>query len=255
MWRPVVSTVQRASTRGFSFASAKTPALTKFIPLQQNIVKQYFSTSPIKFSSVAKELQDVLHEEINAEKTAEEENLGGKATPSVQGFEIGMNDAEFRLTKTYGNEKIVVYCNINHSVEDEEHFEDDNVPSSVADDVEADVPVSLPPFHIEITKGNLRLVFLCQMVKDIEGGYDYSVDEFMIAPATKGDKYVDVPDEVYSSSGQYIDEQLHVLLFVRYLEERGLNSQFCHEFVKLATHYEHQQYVNLLEKLKKFVEQ
>jgi len=61
-----------------------------------------------------------------------------------------------------------------------------------------------------------------------------------------------------------------VLLFVRYLEERGLNSQFCHEFVKLgkiffkkffhlnlilATHYEHQQYVNLLEKLKKFVEQ
>ena len=59
----------------------------------------------LEFSSVAKELQDVLHEEINAEKTAEEENLGGKATPSVQGFEIGMNDAEFRLTKTYGNEK------------------------------------------------------------------------------------------------------------------------------------------------------
>jgi len=62
------------------------------------------------------------------------------------------------------------------------------------------------------------------MVKDIEGGCkyfylifmiintldDYSVDEFMIAPATKGDKYVDVPDEVYSSSGQYIDE---VILF------------------------------------------
>lgn len=47
MWRPVVTSMQRASTRGFSFAFAKTPALTKFIPLQQNIVKQYFSTSPI----------------------------------------------------------------------------------------------------------------------------------------------------------------------------------------------------------------
>jgi hypothetical protein len=31
------------------------------------------------------------------------------------------------------------------------------------------------------------------------------VGEFMIAPATKTDKFVNVPEEIYSSSGKYID--------------------------------------------------
>jgi hypothetical protein len=34
------------------------------------------------------------------------------------------------------------------------------------------------------------------------------VEEFLIAPAAKGDEYEDVPDEVYSSSGKYIDPVL-----------------------------------------------
>ncbi|KAL7075200.1 hypothetical protein ACQ4LE_005995 [Meloidogyne hapla] len=252
MFRLGLASLQRISTRGIFITSVKSSALAN---LQQSVVKRAFSTSQTRFSSVAKELQDVLHDEIKAEKSMEEEHLGGKTPPSVTGFEIGMNDAEFRLTKTYGNEKILVSCNVNHSVENEDDDDDDY--RRPGDDMENEnAPVSLPPFRIEITKGDLRLVFLCQMVKDIDGGFDYSVDEFMIAPATKSDnKYVEVPDEVYSSSGQYIDQQLHELLFVRYLEERGLGSQFCHDFVKLATHYEHQQYVNLLEKLKNFVGQ
>ncbi|RCN36760.1 hypothetical protein ANCCAN_17357 [Ancylostoma caninum] len=46
---------------------------------------------------------------------------------------------------------------------------------------------------------------------------------------------------------------LHDLLFVRYLEERGFDAQFCKTLVAYATHYEHSQYVGLLNKIKAFV--
>lgn len=38
----------------------------------------------------------------------EEENLGGKTPPSIPGFEIVKKDAEFRLTKTYGDERFFI---------------------------------------------------------------------------------------------------------------------------------------------------
>lgn len=48
-------------------------------------------------------------------------------------------------------------------------------------------------------------------------------------------------------------QTLHDLLFVRYLEERGLTADFCQSLVNFATHYEHSQYVKLLEGINDFV--
>ncbi|VDM70245.1 unnamed protein product [Strongylus vulgaris] len=81
---------------------------------------------------------------------------------------------------------------------------------------------------------------------------DFRVEEFYVAPAAK-ESDEDVPAEVYASSGKYIDPDLHDLLFVRYLEERGFDAQFCKTLVAYATHYEHSQYVGLLNKIKAFV--
>jgi hypothetical protein len=81
---------------------------------------------------------------------------------------------------------------------------------------------------------------------------DYQVEEFFIMPADMA--HADEVDErIYSSSGAYIDDQLHELLFVRYLEERGFDRQFCNELVNLSTRHEHEQYVVLLNSMKAFI--
>ncbi|PIO54272.1 hypothetical protein TELCIR_24369, partial [Teladorsagia circumcincta] len=70
----------------------------------------------------------------------------------------------------------------------------------------APVPVALPPFTVEITKGNERLCFHLELVEsvDVQGEYDFRVEEFYVAPAVK-DGNEDVAAEVYASSGKYID--------------------------------------------------
>ncbi|MFH4981452.1 hypothetical protein AB6A40_008161 [Gnathostoma spinigerum] len=200
-----------------------------------------------RISNVGTELVEALKSEIEAENRLEAENLGGKQAPSVPGFNISVNEAEVRLTKTYGNEKILVVFNVNHSVDVDEDAE-------VDDQNAMSIPVALPPFSIEITKGDQRFCFNLELVDspDEQGQYDFRVEEFYIAPAAKGDDE-DVAASVYASSGKYIDPHLHELLFIRYLEERGFNAKFCQDLVTFATHYEHSQYVSLLDRIKSFV--
>ncbi|VDD86394.1 unnamed protein product [Enterobius vermicularis] len=198
-------------------------------------------------SAVNPELCEALKNEIQAEKQLEAENLGGANAPSIPGFTVTTKDAEVRLTKTHGSEKILVIFNVSHSVDMDEFDEE-------VEAVIPPLPVALPPFSIEITKGEERLCFNLELVRnaDEEGQYDFRVEEFYVAPAAKGqDETVD--DSVYASSGKYIDPHLHELLFLRYLEERGFNAKFCQDLVNFATHYEHSQYVSLLSKIRTFV--
>ncbi|CAB3403121.1 unnamed protein product [Caenorhabditis bovis] len=201
-----------------------------------------------KVLSVTPELQQALNREIEAEQELSRENLQGSAAPNFPGFAITTKEAEVRLTKKNGNEDILVVFNVNHSVDMDEGYDEE--PSQNA----APVPVAMPPFTVEITKGDQRLCFHLELVPvdDQPDEYDFRVEEFYVAPAAKGGNE-DVPSEVYASSGKYIDPDLHDLLFVRYLEERGLDARFCKTLVQYATHYEHSQYVSLLDKIKKFV--
>uniref|UniRef100_A0A914X1C1 Complement component 1 Q subcomponent-binding protein, mitochondrial n=1 Tax=Plectus sambesii TaxID=2011161 RepID=A0A914X1C1_9BILA len=146
-------------------------------------------------------------------------------------------------------------------------------------------PVSRPLFTVEIEKGNERLCFELELVDahDEHGQFDYRVEEFYIAPTGSGEidpyEYVkwgmkiicfavdyrveefyiaptgsgEIDPKVYSSSGKYIDENLYNLLFLKFLEERGIDAQFCENLVRFSTHYEHAQYVALLQKIKSFV--
>uniref|UniRef100_A0A0N4ZMQ8 Mitochondrial glyco protein n=1 Tax=Parastrongyloides trichosuri TaxID=131310 RepID=A0A0N4ZMQ8_PARTI len=200
--------------------------------------RQLFNT--LRLLTVQPELTAALKSEIDAEMKLEAENLKGDAPPSIPGFNISTNDAEVKLTKTHGSEKIEVIFNVNHSVEMGDETSDS-----------AD-PVALPPFSIEITKGDQRICFHMELVETENGSFDYAVEEYYVAPAAKtsGDE---VPESVYASSGRYIDPKLHDLLFVRYLEERGFTQQFCNDLVNYATHYEHNRYVSLLKRINDFV--
>ncbi len=48
-------------------------------------------------------------------------------------------------------------------------------------------------------------------------------------------------------------QDLHEQLFVKYLDDRGINPEFCEQLVNLSTYYEHQQYIELLKRIKAFV--
>ncbi|CAJ0582368.1 unnamed protein product, partial [Mesorhabditis spiculigera] len=200
------------------------------------------TTTAQRFSGVSSQLAECLDGEIRAEKELESQSLSQTSFP---GFNISTNGAEVRLTKKHGNEDILVVFNVNHSVDVNEDGEG-QVPEA------APVPVALPPFQVEITKGGERLCFHLELCEGENQQYDFAVEEFYIAPAAKANEE-DVASHVYASSGQYIDSNLHDLLFVRYLEERGLDTHFCNTLVQYATHYEHSQYVGLLNKIKAFV--
>uniref|UniRef100_A0A0K0F7V5 Conserved regulator of innate immunity protein 3 (inferred by orthology to a C. elegans protein) n=1 Tax=Strongyloides venezuelensis TaxID=75913 RepID=A0A0K0F7V5_STRVS len=194
----------------------------------------------MKLLTVQPELTAALKTEIEAEMKVESESLRGSPPPTIPGFTIATDDAEVKLTKMHGSEKIEVVFNVNHSVD----MNDDG-----SDSVD---PIALPPFSIEITKGDQRICFHMELVETDDGTFDYSVEEYYVAPAASkiGD---DIPESVYASSGRYIDPKLHDLLFVRYLEERGFTQQFCSDLVNFATHYEHNKYIDLLRKIDDFV--
>jgi len=184
----------------------------------------------------------------------EKEQLGGAAAPTMPGFKLENDEAIVKLTKSYNNEKITVFFNVNHSVDmdgmDEfEHEHEGGQPQH--DDQGSVTPVSRPLFTVEVEKDNERLCFELELVDahDEHGQFDYRVEEFYIAPA--GNSEID--PKIYSSSGKYIDENLYNLLFLKFLEERGINAEFCENLVRFATHYEHAQYVLLLQKIKSFV--
>lgn len=240
-----------ATTAGRSIVNASFKSLTKKCPLPVfgcNAYARLFSSTPIKFNATQQELCNALKSEIDAEKKLEVENLGGSSAPAIDGFKITTNGAEVRLTKNHGNEKIMVFWSVNSTVN-----VDDGYPEEDEQDSEnPPMPVSIPDFTIEITKGDQRLCFECEILPEESNQYDFNVNDFSIAPAAKDDKY-EVDDSVYYSTGKFIDPGLHDLLFVRYLEERGFTSDFCTQLVNFSTHYEHSQYVSLLEKIKNFV--
>uniref|UniRef100_A0AC35TPV6 Mitochondrial glycoprotein n=1 Tax=Rhabditophanes sp. KR3021 TaxID=114890 RepID=A0AC35TPV6_9BILA len=225
--------------RGLTLARGCASFLSKSVARNFVASRTIFSTA--KCLSVQAELTGALAEEIKAEKDLESKNLSGHSAPVITGFTVTANDAEVKLTKTHGTEKICVILNVNHSVEmgDEESGE-------------ASDPVALPPFSIEITKGEERLCFHMELVETEDGKFDYAVEEYYVAPASKNEGD-DADASVYASSGRYIDPKLHDLLFVRYLEERGFTQAFCGELVNYATHYEHTRYVSLLSKINEFV--
>ncbi|KAF8358934.1 cri-3 [Pristionchus pacificus] len=201
-----------------------------------------FSTSPRAYN-VATELSEALKHEIDAEKDLEAQHPA--ASPNMfPGFTVTTKEAEVRLTKSHGNESILVVFNVNHSVEIAEEFDDpNNTPS----------PVALPPFSIEITKGDERLCFHLELVEaEQPGEYDFQVEEFYLAPAVKGTEE-DVPSHVYATSGKYIDSTIQELLYVRYLEERGFDGEFLKNLVAFASSHEHKLYINLLNKMKAFI--
>jgi len=236
--------VTRVSKATRSLITSLSPS---FIPLQKYAIANVHTS----VTNRSNELVKALDSEIKAELKFEEDDLGGSAAPTIKGFTVKTNEAEVTLTKNFGDEKIYVTFNVNHSVDASPAYSDDQEVSAEEDMATSDVPTSLPAFSVTIVKNGQRLFFELKLVNTEEGQYDFEVDEFYVAPGEYGK---DVEESVYSSSGEFIDPSLHQLLFVQFLEERGLDTNFCQSLAQFSTHHEHAQYVNLLKKIKNFIE-
>lgn len=115
----MLSRVASITSRSFVRAISKQTALIGSIkPRYITSIRSASTQSEIK-----NELIEALENEIKAEKNLESDNLGGSTRPSVAGFQIATDQAEVRLTKSFGNEKILVIFNVNHSVDVEDDEE------------------------------------------------------------------------------------------------------------------------------------
>jgi len=206
-------------------------------------------------------LRDFLKEEIEAEKQVAKKQLGEEKAPVIPGFQLKTDEAEVTLTKTFKNEKITISFNVNDCVRPQEDAETGTMEKIPEDKEEPNITIfAEPSFRVEIEKNNQKLIFDCEFLQDYNpddmpnqeeaSGEDNELDMFNIVAVylTSGE----VTNKLYGATGDILDGTLYDHLF-EYLAERGIDSKFADDLIRFATHYEHAQYVNLLQKLKEFV--
>lgn len=179
----------------------------------------------------------------------------------VNGFEIEKNGADLTFKKIFKNEIIRVKVNVNGSINSEENAE------SIEAENENFAPEmsSKPDFAVEIRKPNGqafclhciissedRVVLESNEQENQERNEDlFEIDNFVIVDYKANDDIV-IQDNVYFGDASILDGQLYDLL-MDYLEERGINNEFVNSLINYCTSHEHKLYVELLNKLKNFI--
>ncbi|CDW58021.1 Complement component 1 Q subcomponent-binding pro tein, mitochondrial [Trichuris trichiura] len=197
-------------------------------------------------------LADFLKEEIEAEKKLANQQLPNGIVPSIPGFQITADDDEVTLTKKLGKETVIVKFHVSNSV-------DTSMDSETPDEKseQAPVVVSKPNFTVSIVKENQHLIFECEFIEpfgdEVSGDQpaDDVTDMFNIEEIYIHDG--DANEKTYSVRGEIIDGGLYDHLMT-YLEERGVDNAFAEHLIRFATHYEHAQYVALLQGIRDFVD-
>jgi len=207
------------------------------------VTPQIISTRNMSSNSDG-EIAEFLMEEIQAEKSNQ------RRLTDIKGFEVKQEGAELTLTKKFGNEKVIVSLNVNHTVD-----------SSEPDDGSQEAPEmkSMPNFEVDIVKSNGKtLSFSCQYIEENpdennpEAGEEKFDDLFLIEEVTmfEGENW---SDKKYAVAGDILDGYLYDL-FMNMLNERGIDKNFALQLSTYCSAYEHSLYINMLEDLQKFVE-
>jgi len=237
------------ATKASTFAARASGALSRNLlqTAKPSLVRAAYSTAARTKGD--QELCNFLNEEIDAEmKQRKTPNA-----PRIPGFEVKIDESEVSLTRKFNDETITVELNVNHSVDSEE--ENPQFQQAQPNAAEVGEMLSKPNFDVIIERQGKKLFFNCTFNVNDEGqppqgqeGFDdtFSIVEFAMYEGSE------MKDQVYSVSGDIMDGCLYDLL-MNLLEERGVTNEFADQLVEFTTHHEHALYINLLEKLKKFV--
>uniref|UniRef100_A0A915HY08 Complement component 1 Q subcomponent-binding protein, mitochondrial n=1 Tax=Romanomermis culicivorax TaxID=13658 RepID=A0A915HY08_ROMCU len=230
---------------------------------QRTLFRSNFSRFQSSACSTDVALRDFLKEEIEAEKTIAQKQLGEQhKTPVISGFDMKTDGAEVTLTKTHNNEKITIRFNVNDCVRPQDDVETgtmDKYEQMQQEKQDGATPMLAEPcFQVEIEKNNQKLVFECDFASDYnqeelpQEQQEENEDLFNISSVYLMQSGTEISDKIYGASGEILDGTLYDHFF-NYLEERGIDNKFADELIGFATHYEHAQYVNLLQNLREFV--
>jgi len=190
-------------------------------------------------SQAESELIEFLNEEIAGEKT-------GKASGvpmTVNDFKIEVKGSEMTLSKKIGEEQVKVVLNVNLSVDtDNPEQESPDAPQTLN---------SKPPFTVALTKGSRTMQFSCNYVlQQQDQAQEQPSDFFYIDDVTVYEGKLN--EETYTVAADILDEYMYDLL-MNLLEEKGMSNAFAEKLSEIATEYEHDLYVKLLESMKSFV--
>jgi len=215
-------------------------------------------------SQATLQLADLLKTEIQAERDiyAQKWQTEGEKPKGIAGYKLSTDRGEVKLTKTHEGETIAVTFNVTHSVAESDMDMDDMAEEYRAkqgeqhDDSQDGLSPATPEFTVEIEKNGRTLAFECNISSDhpADGQEDGEAQaSFDIMEVFMYDGAKNLQDEQrYAVSGSVIDGAIYDHL-MQYLNERGINSEFVHDLMNLASQHEHLQYMKLLRDMKDFI--
>ncbi|XP_030041808.1 complement component 1 Q subcomponent-binding protein, mitochondrial [Microcaecilia unicolor] len=196
-----------------------------------------------------KAFSEFLADEIQEEKKIQKD----ASLPKVSGgWELEIHGTEAKLVKKIAGEKVTVTFNTNNSIPPS--FEEESQEGQKGDENEPEL-VSMPNFVVEVTKQDTKqtLVFDCHYPEDEAGHGEGESDIFSIREVSfqpTGDS--EWKETSYNLNTDSLDWALYDHL-MDFLADRGVDNTFADELVELSTSLEHQEYIQFLEDLKKFV--
>ncbi|XP_074594094.1 complement C1q binding protein P32 [Brevipalpus obovatus] len=210
-------------------------------------------------SALEKEMQSFLDEEIKAEKA------NSTQARAIPGFEVMQDGSCLRLKRAYKDEQITIRVDINAST-----IDDDLPQLSQESEYQPSPLVSKPDFAVEVRKPNGKVLCMtCHFIKNEDFGDGpeqveqsqeepqqkddlFEIEAFTVVDDKHIDNDLELADNVYLGDASLVDGQLYDLL-MDYLDERGIGKDFANSLMEYCTAYEHERYVELLEKLRTFI--
>jgi len=193
-------------------------------------------TSRLSLSKIDADMVNYVEQQIGGEKERALSAIKGWSTVSVEGS-LGV------MTKEGTNgEKLTVRLNTNGTMpQKEEQDELEEAGKEV---------LCHPDFEVIIEKGDgMKCMFFnCSVETDVDNGED--VDPFEIHSVSMADKDEKEP---YVLNMDVMEDDFYDGMY-SFLEDRGINDEFCEELVSICTDLEANNYRQLLIDMKSFVQ-
>ncbi|OWF53894.1 complement component 1 Q subcomponent-binding protein, mitochondrial-like [Mizuhopecten yessoensis] len=183
-----------------------------------------------------------------ADEISDEEKTR-KPLPGVLDWKITKENAEVKLEKNVDNESVTITFNVNNATGGDRLMEEGEGEEG---EIETD-----PPFNVEIKKATGKIMYLeCALIPSGDQpkgeGEDEVADAFEITSVTMDEGKLE--DGSYTMFSETMDGQVYDKL-MDLLDNRGVGDELITAMRDYCKTYDHHLYVNLLSKMKEFVDE
>ncbi|XP_033748182.1 conserved regulator of innate immunity protein 3-like [Pecten maximus] len=232
--------LSRTTVRNFSQLHRSSPSLLVSASSQPNIHGK--TCRCCLHTQDDQDFSSYLAEEISTEKSTM------RAVTSISDWKITKDNAEVKLEKNVDNESVTITFNMNNATGSEQALEGEGLEG----EIEAD-----PPFNVEIKKPTGKIMYFeCTMIPASEQGGDANMDEvadaFEITSVTMDEGKL--KEGTFTMFSETMDGQIYDKL-MDLLDNRGVGDEMIAAMREFCRAYDHHLYVNLLCKMKEFVDE